>query len=122
MTPMARFSEERSERAIAGVLRYGSLISTLIMALGLGLMLLRGPATSLAAYHGIRLSVLLPLVVRFDPAALTELGVLLLLLTPLFRILVAMISFALERDLKYVLIALGVLVVVLLSISFAIED
>jgi len=119
---MAKFTEEQSDRAIAVVLRYGSLISTLVMALGLGLMLLRGPATSLATYHRVRLSQLLPLVVRFDPAALTELGVLLLLLTPLFRILVAIIGFALERDLKYGLIALGVLSVVLLSISFAIVD
>jgi uncharacterized membrane protein len=118
---MVRFSEEKSERAIAVALRYGSLISTLVMALGLGLMLLRGSAMSLATYHRIRLSQLFSLVVRFDPAGLTELGVLLLLLTPLFRILVAIISFALERDLKYVLIALGVLSVVLLSISFAIE-
>jgi uncharacterized membrane protein len=118
---MAKFSEEQSERAIAVVLRYGSLISTLVMALGLGLMLLRGPTTSLATYHRVRLSQLLTLVVRFDPAALTEFGVLLLLLTPLFRILVATIGFALERDLKYALIALGVLSVVLLSISFAIE-
>jgi uncharacterized membrane protein len=118
---MVRFSEEKSERAISVVLRYGSLISTLIMALGLGLMFLRGPATSLATYHRIRLSVLFPVVIRFDPAALTEAGIFLLLLTPLFRILVATIRFALERDLKYVLIALGVLAVVLLSISFAIE-
>jgi len=118
---MAEFSEEKSECAIAVALRYGSLISTLVMALGLGLMLLRGPATSLATYHRVRISQLLALVVRLDAAALTEFGVLLLLLTPLFRILVAVISFALERDLKYVLIALGVLSVVLLSISFAIE-
>jgi uncharacterized membrane protein len=118
---MVRISEEKGERAIALVLRYGSLISTLIMALGLGLMLLRGPAKSLATYHRIRLSALFPMLVRFDPAALTEAGILLLLLTPLFRILVATISFALERDLKYVLIALGVLAIVLLSISFAIE-
>jgi len=118
---MSRFSQDKAERAIAVVLRYGSLISTLIMALGLGLMLLRGPALSIPAYHRIRLSLLLPMLVRFDPAALTEFGVLLLLLTPLFRILVAMGSFALERDFKYVLISLGVLVTVLVSISFAIE-
>lgn len=118
---MAGLSQEKGERAIALALRYGSLISTLIMALGLGLMFLRGPAASLPTYHRIRLSVILPMLVRFDPAAVTEFGVLLLLLTPLFRILVAIVSFALERDLKYVLIALGVLLVVLLSISFAIE-
>lgn len=118
---MFRLSEEKGERAIALVLRYGSLVSTLIIALGLGSMLLRGPGTSLATYHRVRLSMLLSNLVRFDPGALTEFGVLLLLFTPIFRIVVAAVSFALERDLKYVLISLGVLAVVLLSISFAVE-
>jgi len=118
---MVRVSEEKAERTIAWVLRYGSLTSTLIMALGLGLMLLRGPATSLAAYHRIRLSMLFSNLIHFDPAALTEFGILLLLFTPIFRILVAVVTFALEREHKYVLISLGVLLVVLLSVGLAIE-
>jgi uncharacterized membrane protein len=118
---MVTIPEETSERVIAWVLRYGSLISTLIMALGVGLMLVRGPAVSLPTYHRIRLSLLFPGLIRFDPAALTEFGILLLLFTPVFRILVAVVTFALERDTKYVLISIGVLAVVLLSISFAIQ-
>jgi uncharacterized membrane protein len=118
---MTQFTEERGEHAIALALRYGSLISTLVMALGLLLMALRGTPLSRAAFHRVGLSVLFSNLLRFDPAAVTEFGVLLLLLTPLFRIVVAVVSFALERELKYVLIALGVLIVVLLSISFAIE-
>jgi uncharacterized membrane protein len=118
---MVTIPEETSERVIAGVLRYGSLISTLTMALGLGLMLVRGPAVSLPVYHRIRLSLLVSGLIRFDPAALTELGILLLLFTPVFRIIVAVVTFALERDAKYVLISLSVLVVVLLSLSLAIQ-
>jgi uncharacterized membrane protein len=114
-------SEEKAERAIALALRYGSMASTAIIALGLGLMLWRGLSLPLAGDRGLRLSMLLPKLMRFDPAAVTESGILLLLLTPLFRIIVAGVSFALERDLKYVLISLGVLLVVLLSISFAVE-
>jgi uncharacterized membrane protein len=116
---MVAVSEEKSGHVIAWVLRYGSLVSTLIMALGVGLMLVRGPALSLSTYHRIRLSLLFPSLIRFDPAALTQFGILLLLFTPIFRILVAAVTFALERDAKYVLIALGVLAVVLVSISFA---
>jgi len=118
---MITIPEETSEHVIAGVLRYGSLISTLIMALGVGLMLVRGPGVSLPAYHRIRLSLLLPGLISFDPAALTEFGILMLLFTPVFRILVAIVTFALERDAKYVLISLGVLAVVLLSLSLAIQ-
>lgn len=116
-----KISRESGEHAIALVLRYGSLLSTLIMALGLGLMLLRGSAASLATFHRLRPALLVSRRVQFDPAALAELGIVLLLLTPIFRILVAVIAFALERDSKYVLISLGVLLVVLLSIGFAIE-
>ncbi len=92
----------------------------MVMALGLGLMLAGGPANSLLTYHRVALPLLIPRLVQLDAAALTEFGIILLLLTPIFRILVAMATFALERDLKFVLIALGVLAVVLLSISFTI--
>ena len=118
---MVPLSEEKGERAIALVLRYGSLISTVMIALGLALMLRRGPNLPLAADHRLRLPMLVFGLLHLDPAAVTELGILLLLLTPLFRIIVAGVSFALERDLKFVLISLGVLLVVLLSISYAIE-
>jgi uncharacterized membrane protein len=118
---MAQLSPWKGEHLIAQVLRYGSSVSTVIMALGLGLLLLRGRGTSLVIYQRPRLLMLLPSLMRFDPAALMEFGILLLLLTPIFRILVALVSFALERNLKYVLISLGVLSVVLLSISLAIE-
>ncbi len=118
---MAKLSQEKAERAIAFVLRYGAMGSTVIMGLGLGLMLMRGRTVPLGAYHRIRVAELFAGLTRGDPAALTESGILLLLLTPVFRIVVAVVTFALERDLKYVLISLGVLAAVLLSISFAIE-
>ncbi len=118
---MVKFSKERAERAIAFVLRYGSLFATIIMGLGLTLLFVRGGVTGGASFHRIGMRVLLPRLLRFDPAAITESGILLLLLTPIFRIVVAIATFALERDYKYVAISLGVLGVVLLSISFAIR-
>ena len=116
-----RLSEGKGTHAIVVVLRYGSLVAALVMALGLGLMLWRGPGASLITDHLIPLGVLFPALVRFDPTALTEFGILLLLLTPIFRIIVAAVTFALERDYKYFLVSLGVLAVVLVSISFAVE-
>jgi uncharacterized membrane protein len=118
---MTALTQEKADRAISVVLRYGSLISTVIMTLGLVLMLVHRPARRLAGFHRIHPAELFPLLIRADPAAVTEFGILLLLFTPIFRIVVAVVSFALQRDMKYVLISLGVLLVVLLSISFAIE-
>lgn len=109
------------ERAIALVLRYGALISTLVMAAGIGLGLFKGFPSLVYGRLSARPSFILPRLIRLDPITIVEVGVLLLLTTPIARIVVAVVGFALQRDLKYVLISLGVLAVVLLSISFAIE-
>jgi uncharacterized membrane protein len=114
-------TQEKAEIAIAAVLRYGARISTLIMAIGVVLVVWHARGQPFPPHHPIRFAELMARLVRGDPEAITEAGVLMLLFTPLARIVVAVVSFALERDSKYVLISLGVLAVVLLSISFAIE-
>jgi uncharacterized membrane protein len=116
---MVEFSDEKAQDAISAVLRYGALLSTVVMATGLALALWRRqvmprPATLSAGD-------LLNSALRLDPAGITELGILLLLLTPVFRVVVAAVSFGLERDTKYLVISLGVFAVVLASIIFAIH-
>ena len=115
---MTQFSDEKAQDAIAAVLRYGSLFSAAVMAVGVALALWRRQV--LPQTGTLSVGNLLNNVLHQDPAAITELGILLLLLTPVFRVVVAVVSFALERDTKYVLIALGVFLVVLGSIIFAV--
>jgi uncharacterized membrane protein len=117
---MKKLSTQAGERVIAHVLRYGSLSATMIMSVGLGMILVRGLAASLPGYHRVRITLLLSRLAELDPAAITETGILLLMVTPLLRVIVAVITFALERDLKYVVISLGVLAIVLASIGFAV--
>jgi len=116
---MAQFSDEKAQDAISGVLRYGSILSAVVMALGLALALWRRQAMPRSGT--LSAAALLNNARHLDPAALTELGILLLLLTPVFRVVVAVVSFALERDTKYLLISFGVFLVVLGSIIFAIH-
>ncbi len=118
---MTRLSEEKGQQAIAVVLRYGALLSALVMTLGLSLILLHGLGTPIPTQRPIRLGMLFLKLIHFDPVALVEFGILLLLLTPIFRVVVAAVTFAIEGDHKYVFISMCVLAVVLLSISFAIE-
>ena len=114
---MVKFEVEKSQHYIALTLRYGSLISTLVMTLGLVALMARAavlfysPVAAAGEFwvKSVRAAALLTM----------QGGILLLLLTPIFRILVASVGFALERDRKYVLISLGVLLVVLLSIGFS---
>ena len=51
-----------------------------------------------------------------SPLALLNLGILVMMLTPLLRVITAGLSFLLERDYKYLLIASGVLIILLASI------
>ncbi len=118
---MVQLSEEKAQGAIAAVLRYGSLISTLVMALGLVLVLLHRPPLLPPLGSPGPAGLLLSRAFHFDAPAVSEIGVLLLLLTPILRIVVAAVSFALERDHKYMFIALGVLGVVIVSIVYAME-
>ena len=90
---MKEDSEHKGERAISLVLRYGALIATLFMAAGVTLALFRKPPAPSAAYHSIRPGVLFHNLVRLDPLAVVEFGVLLMLFTPIARIVVAVVCF-----------------------------
>jgi uncharacterized membrane protein len=112
-------AEEKAQNAIASVLRYGSMISTAVMALGVTLAMFRGGG---AARSGAPPpAALIVKIFEFDPMGIAELGIFFLLLTPVFRVAIAVVAFAIERDHKYVLISSGVLVVVLASIGFALR-
>jgi len=114
-------TEEKTRSAIAFILRYGSLASTLLMALGLLLILVRGAVATPGGALPILPRMLFAGLAHFDPLAITESGVLLLLLTPIFRIVAAAVSFGLEHNYRYVLISLGVLAVIFGSIGFAMQ-
>ena len=114
---MVKFDAEEGQHYIALTLRYGSLISTLVMTLGLSVLLAHAAVRFLST--GAVAGKFWVESVRATALAMMRGGILLLLLTPIFRIIVASVSFALERDRKYVLISLGVLLVVLLSIGFS---
>ena len=110
-------AEERTQNAIASVLRYGSVLSTLVMALGVVLAMFMGSVTEHSGAPSP--AALIRRAFELDPMGVAELGILLLLLTPVVRVAIAVIAFAVERDYKYVLVSSGVLIVVLASITFA---
>jgi uncharacterized membrane protein len=117
---MSDHTEQKARSAIAAILRYGSLTSTLVMALGLALILARGAARFGPGGHLLSFPVLLLGVFRLDATAVAECGILFLLVTPVLRVIAAGVAFGLEQDYKYVLISLGVLAVVLGSIGLAV--
>ncbi len=122
----------RVELAISLVLRVGVVASVLVIAVGLGLMF---------AHHGSYLALRGPLSYRALTSASTSfphsfgalgralahdqgrgvvvLGVLILILTPVLRVAVGVVSFAYEKDAPMALVTLFVLVVLVGSFFLA---
>lgn len=113
---------------IGRILRYGVIISGTIITIGTLLLVFeRGgldAAPSLAYYpnqipHGqfdVSLGGLAAGLASFQPYSLIELGVLVLLATPVSRVLASVILFALQGDKTFVYITTVVLLILLFSI------
>lgn len=112
-----RQNVQKSEKIIVKILRLGSGLSIALMIAGLGLFLAKGGSVELQKAGFAGLHSLLAGVATLEPISIMTLGVIVLLLTPMFRVIAAVFSFLIiERDIKYALISLGVLVI--LAVSF----
>lgn len=98
---MSEVREPAFDRVVALVLRVGAFGCFFIMLAGLMIgLFMSGPV----------------------PAAIERAGVLLMLATPVVRVIVSCVLFFRENDRKYGLISLGVLVILLLGSVFGIGE
>lgn len=115
------------ERAAAFVLRAGVGASVAVIALGLAVTLVRHPEhitdpatlsalTAPGAAFPASLADLGRELASFRGRAILVLGLLLLIVTPLFRVVVSVLAFAVERDWLYT--AVTMLVLLTLAASF----
>jgi uncharacterized membrane protein len=110
------WTDERIARIIATLLRLGVTCAAALVLLGGGIYLVRHglePA-SYRVFHGEppayrSLAGVIGGALHLGGRALIQLGLLLLIATPIARVVFATIAFALERDRTYVLICLIVL-------------
>lgn len=117
------FDDRRLEILIGRLLQTGVLIASIVVLTG-GILYLRAHAHTLTDYRSFEPSAaslasprtLIHGLATADPAAIIELGILLLIATPIARVAFAAIGFAVERDKLYVLVSLAVLAVLLLSL------
>ena len=120
----------RIELFIARLLRWGVIVSFVIVAIGIGAVIVTGHT----GYHEIRLDDLNSIVtyhvkpefpntlgdvfsglLALKPYAIIALGLLVLIAIPVMRVAVSVIAFALERDWLYVTLTAIVLLVLLTS-------
>jgi len=112
--------KEFSYKTTALVLKWGSWLSVIILIFGIFLFLINPSlfqfgVTSLGKSFWRKLS-------QFDPQAIVNLGILLLMLVPFFRVVAIGIGFVIEKDRKYSLISLGVLLFLILGIFLALSQ
>jgi uncharacterized membrane protein len=119
-------TDRQVERSIAILLRAGVLLAASVVLLG-GILHLRQRGSDPPHYHTFRgepVDLMKPsLVIRGAlsgrPEAIIQLGLLLLILTPVARVLFSTAAFAFEGDRMYVIMTLMVLAVLLYSLMAA---
>jgi uncharacterized membrane protein len=120
---MRRWTDEQVEQIVGNLLRGGVLLAAGVVVIGGVLYLIRYGATSpnYHIFHGepkdLRtLSGIVADAVSLRRRGLIELGLLLLIATPIVRVAFSVFAFALQRDYTYVLITLIVLGVLIYSL------
>jgi uncharacterized membrane protein len=115
-------TDEKLERIVATLLRTGvTLAAIIVLAGGIGYLLQH--ANDRADYHTFRaepatyrsVSQIVAAAFRLDWMAVIQLGLLLLIATPIARVGFALIAFALERDRIYVVVTSIVFAILLYS-------
>ncbi len=123
----------RIELVIAQLLRAGVILSFVILAIGIGAVIVTGQTgydqitlddlNSIVLYHAGHapfpnsLGDIVAGVLVLKPYAIIALGLLVLIAIPVFRVAVSVIAFAWERDRLYVFITAFVLAMLLLSFA-----
>lgn len=117
------FDDTAMEILVSRTLRIGVYASSLFMLVGFIVSVFHPESLSSTVGHPslTQLLSLLQLDSNFfirllDPFILFYLGILILLLTPIIRVVIAIVSFTIERDGQFITISVTVLFIILLSL------
>jgi uncharacterized membrane protein len=113
------------EHILGNILRIGVLISASIVLVG-AVLYLAGHGKEVPDYYGFVFNPfsvndpvgLLQEVAALNSLAIMKLGILLLIGTPILRVIVSVVAFIYEKDLMYVLFTLAVLTVLIFSFFY----
>jgi|SRR5579872_690896 len=120
---MKRMSDERIDSVIGVILRAGVVAAAALVLFG-GILYLAHSGDSHPEYRTFQgapgalthLSGILHGAMTFDPLFLIQLGLIVLVATPVVRVIACVAGFGMERDWKYALISLIVLAMLLVSL------
>jgi uncharacterized membrane protein len=112
---------------LGDVLRFGVILASLVIAFGFLIFLFRNSGDSASSFiqyypnklphgdFGVSPSSIASGLRALNPYSVIELGLLILLATPVSRVFLSVLLFQVEGDRKYVYITLGVLLILLFS-------
>ncbi len=116
-------TDRQAEQLVGRILQIGVLLSALVVSAG-GVLYLAKHAGEPAGHHEFRREPerlrnpveVVQEAVELHPRAVMQLGVLLLILTPVVRVAFTVLVFLAQRDVKFVAVTVFVLAVLLLSL------
>jgi uncharacterized membrane protein len=118
---MSKWNDDALDRMVGIVLRTGVVLSAAIVFIG-GAMWLSGhvPVQDHRKFQGpavqyTHFSAILHGAAGLDPLSIVQLGLLLLIATPVVRVIACVAGFAFERDWTYAIISAIVLLMLLIS-------
>jgi uncharacterized membrane protein len=121
---MSKPTDQDLDNSVAGMLRFGVSLAALVVLIG-GASLLRHPETGIPDYKhfsagGPELRTLAGIfhgAFHLDPRSIIQLGLVLLIATPVARVVFCVIGFARQRDKLYVVVSTLVLLILAYSLT-----
>jgi uncharacterized membrane protein len=118
------WDDDRVDQVIGSLLRYGVIVSCAVVLAG-AIWYLTQSGTAVPNYHTFRgepgnlrsVSAIIVGAVDGQSRCLIQLGLLLLIATPILRVAFSVFAFAMQRDRLYVAITLLVLMILLSSLT-----
>jgi uncharacterized membrane protein len=107
---------EKIDLWVGNILLIGSYSAAVLLFAGLAALFFLDQTAAPSKLRPLSFSTFFSQLKEGSPKALLSLGILVMMLTPLLRVITAGISFLLEKDYKYLLIASGVLIILLANI------
>ena len=120
---MKEFTDKELDNSIAQMLRAGVILSAVIVVIG-GILYLRHPSMAMPDYthfHASQASLrtiagIVRGTLHLDAVSIIQLGLLVLIATPVARVAMCIAGFARQRDKIYVGISIGVFVILMYSL------
>lgn len=106
--------KKNAEGIIIKVLRVGVIVSSLLILLGMILLYANGEDIT-RSFNVTSLSEIIKGSVSFDSCSIIMLGLLMLIITPVLRVVASMFVFISEKDFLYFRITIIVLIILLIS-------